>query len=108
MGRMVTIRLTKMDEDFGEIAFELEDEQSATGTLRWVKVPSDRPLRVKIETWLRENPESLSVFGGYAPDDISGYGDGILAVLNALAPMHRFDVDWKSIPLPTFPEGAVG
>lgn len=96
---MATIRLLFNGSPAGFIEFNFTDEANLIGSPDMSAVNLPEPQRQEIGRLLRGNPERIPIVGGYAPDDISGFYEGILGVLERI-PGLSFDAPSLSVDLP--------
>ena len=96
------IELRRDGRAIGEIVFETHGKVSeAIGEVTSIAIPTEPALEELMREHFDTNPEALSVTGGYAPEDVGAYGEGVNAVLALLQEEHDFTYDPRQIPSPS-------
>lgn len=96
---MNSILIKRNGITIGTISYKMLSEEDMMGEVHDIYVPNDPNLELDIRLNLDNNPNRLSVSGGYAPDDIGSYSEGVVKVLRNLMDEHNFDVDLTDFPV---------
>lgn len=94
----------------GVLTFQYTDESQGFGFVKKVVYPENSAILKRIRELLRGNKLGLRIVGGYAPDAIASYIEGVVSTLDAVRTEEpRFDFVDPNIDANKFlPNGAIG